>query len=151
MSVAHRPAGHQAVIPFLIVPDAQKELEFLRKAFQARESHISRDPAGRVAHATVAIGDSVVMLSDGSPQWPATAAHVYIYLPDVDAAYERALAAGAASLMEPADQFYGDRNCGVKDSNNITWWIATHIEDVAKAELERRAAEAMKQRAQARA
>jgi PhnB protein len=151
MSIANRPAGYQAVIPFLILPDAQKELEFLRNAFHARESHISRDPAGRVVHATVAIGDSVVMLGDCSPQWPATAAHVYVYLPEVDAAYERALAAGAASVMKPADQFYGDRNCGVKDSNNITWWIATHFEDVAEAELQRRAAEAMKQRAQTRA
>ena len=72
-------------------------------------------------------------------------------MPDVDAAYQRALSAGATSVMPPADEFWGDRVCGVKDANDFTWWIATHIEDVPPAELQRRSAEKMKQRAQAQA
>jgi len=149
MPVNYKPAGHQAAIPYLILPDAAKELEFLGKVFHAKETHVSRDSQGRVHHASLAIGDSVIMLGECGPQWPATTAHVYLYVTDVDAAYQRALAAGATSVMEPADQFYGDRNCGVKDSNDITWWISTHIEDVSGAELERRSAEKMKQRAKA--
>jgi len=151
MPVDYKPAGHQAAIPYLQIPNAGQELEFLGKIFHARESHVSRDLQGRVIHATVSIGDSVIMLAEASPQWPALPASVYVYVRDVDAAYQRALAAGAVSIMPPADQFYGDRNCGVKDSNNVTWWISTHIEDVSEAELQRRMAEALKKRAQAQA
>jgi len=149
MTISYKPAGHQAVIPYLQIPNAGQELEFLGKVFHAKESHVSRDLQGRVIHATVSIGDSVIMLAEASPQWPAVPANVYVYVTDVDAACARALASGAASVMKPADQFYGDRNCGVKDSNDITWWIATHIEDVSPAELQRRSEEAMKKRAQA--
>jgi PhnB protein len=151
MAVPYKPAGHQAVIPYLIIPDAEKALEFLSKVFRAKQAEVFRGPNGRVGHATVTIGDSVLMLGECGPQWPAQPASLYVYLTDVDAAYDRALAAGATSTMKPADQFYGDRNCGVKDSNDVTWWIATHIEDVSEAELQRRSAESMKKRAQAQA
>jgi len=151
MPVDYKPAGHQAVIPYLIIPNAGQELEFLGKVFHAKESHVSRDPQGHVVHATVAIGDSMIMMGEAGPQWPALPASVYVYVRDVDAAYQRALAAGATSVMQPADQFYGDRNCGVKDSNNVSWWIGTHIEDVPEAELQRRMTEAMKKRDQAKA
>jgi PhnB protein len=148
MPVAYKPADYQAVIPYLIVPDAQKELEFLKQVFHATELHVSRDQ-GRISHATVKIDDAVLMMGEAVQQWPALPAAIYIYVRDVDAAYQRALAAGAASTMKPADQFYGDRNAGVKDSNEVTWWISTHIEDVSNAEIERRAVEAYKKRAQA--
>lgn len=114
--------------------------------------HVSRDPGGgRIAHAQVTIGDSVVMMAQANEQWPSLPAAIYIYVPDVDVAYKRALAAGAASVMQPADQFYGDRNVGVKDSNGVQWWMATHIEDVSSEELERRATEAFQKPAHTRA
>jgi len=149
MTVSYKPAGHQAVIPYLILPDAEKALEFITKVFHAQHADVFRGPTGRVRHATLAIGDSVIMLGECGPQWPAQPAHVYVYVTEVDAAHQRALAAGAESAMKPADKCWGDRDCGVKDSNNITWWIATHIEDVSPAELQRRCEEAMKKRAQA--
>jgi len=151
MTVAYKPAGHQAAIPYLMVPDAEKELEFLRKVFHAKDSHVSREPRGRVKHATVSIGDSVIMLGEGSPQWPAQTSYVFVYVTDVDAAYQRALAAGAVSVMPPADKFWGDRDCGAMDANKITWWIGTHIEDVSEAELQRRSAEMTRRSAQAKA
>lgn len=83
------------------------------------------------------------MLADAQPHLPATTAAMYMYVPDVDATYKRALAAGATAAMEPADQFYGDRHGGVKDQFGNFWWIATHIEDVPKEELTKRAQEWM--------
>jgi uncharacterized glyoxalase superfamily protein PhnB len=148
MAVNYKPADHQNVIPYLVIADAAKELEFVTQVFGAKEMHVSRDQ-GRVMHATVKIGDSVVMMGQASQQFVALPAAIYIYVADTDAACKRALAAGAASIMQPADQFYGDRNGGVKDSNGVQWWIATHIEDVSNEELERRASEAFKKRAHA--
>jgi uncharacterized glyoxalase superfamily protein PhnB len=101
---------------------------------------------GRVMHAEVTLGDSRIMMGEPMGEFAPTAAGIYLYLPDVDAAYKRALEAGATSLMEPADQFYGDRSAGVKDSQGNMWWIATHVEDVAPEEMRRRAKAAMQQR-----
>jgi PhnB protein len=151
MAVSYKPAETQNVIPYLVVPDAEKELALVREVFGAKEMHVSRDPGGRIAHAQVTIGDSVVMMAQANEQWPSLPAAIYIYVPDVDAAYQRALAVGAVSVMQPADQFYGDRNGGVKDSNGVQWWMATHIEDVSGEELERRATEVFQKRAHARA
>jgi PhnB protein len=147
MAVSYKPADTQNVIPYLVISDPQKELDFLKQVFGAKETHISRDPGGRIMHAQVKIGDSVVMMGQAGEQWPSLSAAIYVYLPDVDAAYKRALAAGATSMMQPADQFYGDRSGGVKSSNGVQWWMATHIEDVSEQEIERRAVEAFKKRA----
>ena len=149
MAVSFKPEGYQTAIPYLIVDDAAGEIEFLKRAFGAVEGHVSRTPDGTVMHADVTIGDSHVMMGQAAPQWPAVPGMVYLYLEDTDAAYRRAVDAGATSLMEPADQFYGDRNAGVKDANGVTWWISTHIEDVPPDELERRAQKAMAERAKA--
>jgi PhnB protein len=136
MAVSYKPAESQNVIPYLVVADAEKELAFVKEVLGAKEMHVSRDPGGgRIAHAQVTIGDSVVMMAQANEQWPSLPAAIYIYVPDVDVAYKRALAARAASVMQPADQFYGDRNGGVKDSNGVQWWMATHIEDVSSEEL----------------
>ncbi|HEY3129492.1 MAG TPA: VOC family protein [Acidobacteriota bacterium] len=148
MAVNYKPADHQNVIPYLVIPDAAKELEFVKQVFGAQEMHVSRDQ-GRVMHATVKIGDSVLMMGQASQQFAALSAAIYVYVPDTDAAYKKALAAGATSVTQPADMFYGDRHGGVKDSNGVQWWIATHIEDVSNEELERRAKEAFQKRAQA--
>lgn len=147
MVVNYKPAGCQSVIPYLIITDADEELRFVKEVFHAKETHVSRNSEGRIMHAQVEIGDSVVMMGEAGEQWPAIPASIYIYVPDVDAAYKRALASGATSIREPADQFYGDRNCGVKGPNGVQWWITTHIEDVSEEELQRRMANASKRQA----
>jgi uncharacterized glyoxalase superfamily protein PhnB len=96
-------------------------------------------PDGSIMHAEVRIGDSVVMLADAAPKDSTFPAMIHLYIEDTDAAYRRALDAGAISLREPADQFYGDRSGGVKDRFGNHWWLATHIEDVSPEELQRRA------------
>jgi PhnB protein len=137
------PEGYQTVIPYLIVDGAAGLLDFVKRAFDAVEGErMSRDD-GSIGHAEVRIGDSVVMISDGRDPWKPMAAALYLYVPDTDATYQSAIDAGATSLMEPADQFYGDRNAGVKDPWGNIWWIGTHVEDMPREELERRAAISM--------
>ncbi len=106
--------------------------------FSAEEDEVYKGPDGRVIHAELRIGDSVLMISDSNPQFPALPAMVNVYTEDVDAAYKRALKAGATSLREPSNQFYGDRTAGIKDVYGNQWWIATHVEDVSQEELEKR-------------
>jgi uncharacterized glyoxalase superfamily protein PhnB len=96
-------------------------------------------PDGSIMHATVKIGDSILMMSDANDQAPATQAMLYVYVPDADATFKRALAAGGTALMEPSDMFYGDRSGGMKDPSGNRWFVATHKEDVAPAELRKRA------------
>jgi PhnB protein len=135
--------GYQSVIPYLIVDGAAGLLDFVKRAFDAVEGErMSRDD-GSIGHAEVRIGDSLVMISDGRDPWKPMAAALYLYVPDTDATYQSAIDAGATSLMEPADQFYGDRNAGVKDAWGNIWWIGTHVEDMPREELERRAAISM--------
>jgi len=124
------PDGYHSVTPYLLASDAGKLLDFVKEAFGADE--IMRMPGehGEVSHAEVRIGDSVVMMGQPGDGSPATAAALYFYAEDADAMYKRAVAAGAESTEEPADQFYGDRRAGVKDPAGNTWWIATHIRDM---------------------
>ena len=146
MAVKPVPDGYHTVTPYLTVPGVAKLIEFVQRAFDAVEVHeCMKRPDGTIMHAEVKIGDSMVMMGEpmGCPPSPAA---LYLYVPDTDAIYRRALAAGATSLMEPADQFYGDRNAGVRDPAGNHWWIATHKEDVPPAELARRAVAAVKQR-----
>src|SRR5712692_7644672 len=84
------------------------------------------------------VGDSIIMMSDATPKYGATASHLYVYLENVDLTFKRALEAGARSVQEPADEFYGDRTAGVKDPTGNYWWIAQHVEDVPPEVLERR-------------
>ena len=97
-------------------------------------------PGGAIMHAEMRIGDTMVMLSDATPENPPMPIMIHLYVEDADRVYKRALAAGASSLREPADQFYGDRSAGVKDAFGNQWWLATHIEDVSPQELQKRAA-----------
>jgi PhnB protein len=143
MAASYKPAHHQNVVPYLVVPDADKELAFVKEVFGATEMQVFRDPEGLIRHAEVGIGDSIVMLAQSGEQWPPLPAAIYIYVPDVDAVYQRALAIGVSSPRPPADQPYGDRNCGVTDGNGVQWWITTHLEDVSEAEMHRREAEAL--------
>lgn len=96
-------------------------------------------------HAELRIGDSIVMLGDVAGEFKPMRSTIHLYVNDADTVYRRALQAGATSVREPADQFYGDRNAGVEDPCGNFWWIATHKEDVSPEELERRAAALMPQ------
>lgn len=140
------PDGYHTVVPYLINEDASRLIEFLKRVFDAQEINRLAGPDGRVLHAEMKIGDSIVMIGEASEEWTAMPASIVVYVDDVDAAYKRAIEAGAASLREPADQFYGDRSGGVKDLAGNHWWIATHIEDVPPDELKLRAERWMKQR-----
>jgi len=130
----------------VIVDGAAKLIDFLTRAFSAKELHRMSTPDGRIGHAEVKIGDSPVMISDSSEHCQAMPAAFYLYVPDVDATYKQAVSAGGESTMEPANQFYGDRGAGVKDAFGNLWWIGTHVEDVAPEEMKRRAEAVMKQR-----
>jgi PhnB protein len=143
MAATYKPANRQDVVPYLVVPDADKELAFVKKVFGATEVKVFRDAEGLIRHAELSIGDSAVMVAQSGAQWPALPAAIYVYVPDVDAAYERALTTGVSAPRPPADQPYGDRNCGVTDTNGVQWWITTHLEDVSEAELQRREVEAL--------
>ena len=132
------PEGYHSVTPYVTVEGAPKLIDFLKEVFHAEERERMLTPEGRVSHAEVKIGDSIMMLSDPSAQWTPVPASAYVYVDDTDAAYNRALKAGATSMLEPADQFYGDRNAGVRDQWGNRWWIATHVEDVSPEEMQRR-------------
>jgi PhnB protein len=135
-----KPDGYHSVTPYLAVEGAAKLLDFLKQAFNATDAHLCmKRPDGSIHHAEVTIGDSIVMVGDAQGQWKPMPSTLYLYVDDTDATYHRALAAGATSLMEPATQFYGDRNAGVQDPSGNYWWIATHVEDVSPEEVKRRA------------
>ncbi|HEX9444295.1 MAG TPA: VOC family protein [Candidatus Binatia bacterium] len=139
------PEGYHTVTPCLVAEGAAKLIDFLKQAFGAEERFRMARPDGGVMHAEVKIGDSMVMLGDANEQWKAMPGVIYLYVDDADAVYRRALDAGAASVMAPVDQFYGDRHGGVKDFAGNLWWIGTHKEDVPPDELKRRAEAFMKQ------
>ena len=139
MAVKPVPDGYHTVTPYLIVQGAARLIDFLKEAFGATEAERMAVPDGAIQHAEVRIGDSVIMLADAGGEWQASPATIHLYLEDADAAYRRALGAGAVSVREPADQFYGDRSAGVKDPLGNFWWLATHVEDVPREEIARRA------------
>jgi len=146
MSALPIPAGYHTVTPYLAVPDAQSLIDFMVKVFDAKEREIIRKPDGQINHAEVQIGDSIIMLGSKSSAYGTATATLYVYVDDADGRYQRALDAGATSISKPANQFYGDRHAGVKDANGISWWMATHIEDVPPDELARRAKAAMEKK-----
>ena len=139
------PEGFHTVTPFLIVKDAAKLLEFIKKAFNGETTSIMKDPDGNVMHATARIGDSIIMASDTNNRFPAMPCMLYLYMDEVDAIYKQAIKAGGQSLREPTNEFYGDRSAGIKDAWDNQWWIATHVEDVDEEEMKRRADEFRKQ------
>jgi PhnB protein len=140
------PEGYHTLTPYLVVDGAEKIVRFTKEAFGAQLEHEpTMRPDGKIMHATLKIGDSTLMISDASEHAQATTVMLYLYVPDVDAVYQKALKAGGTALMEPADQFYGDRSGGVKDPAGNRWFIGTHVEDVSPAELKKRAAEFFKQ------
>ena len=137
---AYQPEGYQSVIPYLHVNGAAKLIAFLKEVFDAKEIAVYPRPDGTVGHAALRIGDSVIELADASPEWPAMPCAMQVYVSDTDAAYHRALKAGASSLLPPATQFYGDRTASVRDISGNNWYIATQIEVVSREEVEKRLA-----------
>ena len=135
------PEGYHAVTPFLVLKDAHRAIEFYKRAFGAEERFRMPTPDGKVAHAELQIGDSDVMLSEAI-QEPVTSASMYLYVPNVDAVCQRAVAAGAEAAMPPTDMFWGDRFGRVVDPFGVRWGIATHKEDLSPQEIGRRAAQA---------
>ena len=145
MSVKPIPDGVSRVSPYLIVKDVIKTIDFLKEVFGAEEIERMTLPDGTVNHGSVRIGDSVIMMG-ANPQSPPMPAMLYVYVEDTDSTYKRAIKAGGESIMEPVNQFYGDRNAAVKDSDGIQWWIATHVEDVSAEEMQRRNEEQAKKK-----
>ncbi len=137
------PSQYQRVIPYLIAKGASDLMEFLKIVFDAEETERMSMPDGTVAHGEIKIGESTIMVSEASEMYKENPTMLYIYVEDVDATYKKALDAGATSVKEPENQFYGDRSCMVKDASGNSWGIATHVEDVPPEEMEKRAAEAM--------
>jgi PhnB protein len=138
MAVKPIPDGYTAVTPYLIVKDPDAVIAFVKAAFGATVADEHRTPDGKVAHADVVIGGAHVMMGGASDKWPEQKGSILVYVPDADATYKAALAAGATSVYEPTTHFYGDRSGGVTDPAGVTWWISTHVEDVPPEEMERR-------------
>ena len=136
------PDGYRTVTPYLVVRDVPRLIEFLQQAFGATELMRHLRPDGSVMHAEVQIGDSRVMIGEAPPSSPPLPGCIHLYVVDTDALYHLALQAGATSLREPTNQFYGDRMAGVQDPVGNQWWIATHIEDVSPVDMALRAAAA---------
>lgn len=129
MNSPYKPAGYASVSPYLIVDGARRTIDFLKTAFGAVELRaIPGAEPGTLMHAEVRIDDTVVMLGDGCEGRSAIGAHVHIYVPDVDAAFAAALAAGATAVQEPIKKQDEDKRGGVKDAGGTTWWIATKVE-----------------------
>jgi len=132
------PDGYHSVQPYLMLKNCVQALAFYTQAFGATEKFRMPKPDGRIGHAEMQIGNSVVMMADESPEIGAWSVEHFggspvslmFYTPDCDGVYRRALAAGASSLREPADQPYGDRMAGVRDPFGYQWWIATHVKEV---------------------
>ena len=145
------PEGYNTVTPYLAVDDAAVAIEYYKRAFGAKERVRMDAPGGKIGHAELEIGDSLVMLSDPFPQASTkppkelggTSVSVMLYVEDVDEVFNQAVDAGATVTMEVADQFWGDRFGSITDPFGHLWSIATHVEDVPPEEMAERAKAAM--------
>ena len=145
------PDGYHNVTPYLIVDGAAKAIDFYKKVFGATEKMRMPSPGGKVGHAELILGDSVIMLADEHPEMGARAPHAYggsavslmLYVPDVDATVATAIAGGAKVVRQVENQFYGDRMGTIEDPFGHRWYVATHVEDVPPEEMARRVADAM--------
>ena len=153
--VAPIPAGYHTLTPYLVCRGASEAIAFYVKAFGAKEKLRMADPDGKVMHAEIRIGDSIVMLGDEMPQMGATApptiggtaTGLFVYVNNVDQAFAKAIAAGATAEMLPADMFWGDRYAKLADPFGHKWSMATRIEVLSPKEMARRGKEEMAKRA----
>ena len=144
-SVKPIPEGFHTLTPHITVYNAKAAIDFYRKALNARVLNVSYAPDGKVLHASLQIGDSILMLNDEFPEWggalaprgeaPGFAIHVYVE--DVDKLFPQAVAAGAVIKMPLMDQFWGDRYGHIVDPFGFKWALATHVRDVTPEEMER--------------
>ena len=140
MAVSPIPAGYHTVTPYLVLNDIREMVTFLEKAFDGKVKEKMETPDGTIMHAEVIVGDSPIMMGMAREEWQVSPAMLYLYVEDCDGVVARALAAGATSLQEPEDQFYGDRVGAVTGPSGHSWWIATRKEDLSHDELMARAA-----------
>ena len=146
MAVKAIPDGYHSVTPYLIVRGAAKAIDYYKQVFGATEIMRMLDPSGKIGHAELKIGDSPIMLADEFPEMGylspegrgGTPVSLMLYVPDVDATVEKAVATGASVVKAVADQFYGDRNGTITDPFGHVWTISTHKEDVSVEEMKRR-------------
>ena len=139
------PDGYHRIQPYLYIRGAAEAIDFYKKVFGATERMRMPQPDGRIGHAEILFGDSVIMLADEHPEkeihspkhFGGSPISLMLYVEDCDAVYQQALSAGAKSLREPADQFYGDRMAGVEDPFGFQWWLGTHIKDVSMEEMQK--------------
>ncbi len=140
------PDGYHSVTPYLIVDDGARAIDFYKRAFGAKELMRMPAPGGKVGHAEIKIGDSVIMLADEAPEMDARSAKHYggspvslmVYVEDVDKLFPQAVGAGAKEVRPVTDQFYGDRSGTVKDPFGHSWHLSTHKEDVSPEEMKKR-------------
>ena len=138
MTAKGRPADYPTVLPLLNVKEAAGLRAFLERVFDARIRVWEEDPDGTLRCAEARIGDSCLMIGEADGKTGERTGALWVYVADADACHARALAAGAASLAEPADQYYGDRKAGVIDPFGNLWWIGTRVEDLAPEDIDRR-------------
>jgi PhnB protein len=138
MPIKPIPEGYHTITPFLYINDAANLIDFLKSAFDATEKERHSLADGKIVHAEIKIGDSIIMIGDAHGDMPAMPAMMYLYVEDCDAVYKQAIAAGGKSLREPTTEFYGDRSSGIADPSGNQWWIATHVEDVSEEEMQKR-------------
>ena len=150
--VHYIPEGYNAITPYLVIKGADQAIEYYKKVFGATEVMRMAEPSGRIGHAELKIGDAHIMLADEFPEMNyrgpvsdgSSPVSLLLYVEDVDAIVERAVAAGAKILKPVQDQFYGDRSGFIQDPFGHLWSIATHKEDVSPQQMEERAKNAPK-------
>jgi uncharacterized glyoxalase superfamily protein PhnB len=124
---AWKPTGYNSVSPYLVTSGAQQVVDFLKTGLGATELRRFDAPDGRIMHAELKIDDSVVMVADAAENWPAIPSHLHVYVPDVDVAYQKCLAAGGTAVQEPKRGDDPDKRGGVQDPAGNTWWLATQF------------------------
>lgn len=127
MSPTYKPNGYTSVSPYLIVKGANDTIKFLVQVFAAVELRRFPDSTGKIMHAEVRLDDTVLMIADGTEDWPPIPTHVHVYVADVDATYKLALQNGATSVQQPIKKADDDKRGGVMDPGGTTWWIATKV------------------------
>ena len=127
MSSGYKPQGYNDVSVYIVTDGAQRVVDFLKKTFDAEELRRFDTPDGKIMHGEVRVGDTVVMIADAGANYPAFPAWLHVYVPDVDAAYKKALEAGGTSVQAPVRKEDPDKRGGVKDPAGNTWWISTQV------------------------
>ncbi len=140
MAVKPIPDGYHSVTPYLTVRGVRRLLDFVKQAFDAEVTFEMPRPDGEIAHAEFRIGNSMIMTGEAGDQWPPLPAMLYVYVPDVDAVFAKAVAAGGEVVRPVTDQFYGDRSGGVKDPVGIQRFVAPHVDAVSTDDMAKRAA-----------